>query len=118
MNDPPKVLTQAWFNTITFGDVVKLIILIAGGIMAFTRLSDGLDREGAMRSLLEAQTKESVMAIRGTQQENSARWDARYQETQVRDHEALTEMKAGLARLNDKLDGIIRQQVWSAKDGK
>lgn len=95
-------LSAEWLKTISFGDVLKLLVLTVGFVVGYVHLTDRV-------SSVESDLARAVAEMSDTQKDSRSTWEQRFTDMAQRDNAERAELSHQIERLADRIDGITPQ---------
>lgn len=108
---PIPVMSKDWFSTISFGDIVKMVVLLTGMFGAFVRLEAKVDKEAELRAAFEARTLELTTQIRETEIGSIHAVHDRLAENAAITRETTSNLRDAIIRLGQKVDALIMTKM-------
>lgn len=105
--DPAATKTIRFDGTVTAGNLLTAVVLLVGGVSAYTKLDGRVDHVADLHARLEADVKTTFRDLREAQVAGIARVEKAIGEETQRNREADAEIKQTLRRLDTKLDSVI-----------
>ncbi len=96
-----------WLKQFSLADLVKLLVAVCAGAVAFQKVQGDVTHEAEMRQQMEQRWQRDLADAKQDERDGIARTETRILQVEQRDRDLLADVKIRMDRMEQKIDAML-----------